>query len=175
MLSKGVLRTLLALAYAACCLAQPSSGRHPDTCKSRDGGDWVRPHECEYGCCVDSSDRGKICGSSDDCSHASGAWWLMALLTVAAVFLAVFGCLLLLACFDVPLPCCDKQVRRVLQSWPNKRALKARTRPDSIKDRPTCHSQNTSNASLSKLDDGEPVLSEVCEETRPESVTAPLL
>merc|ERR1712059_58964 len=125
---------LVVVACAACCvLAQHS--QHPDTCKSRDGGNWVKPRDCEHGCCIHSADQGRICGSIDDCSHATGAWWLMILISMIVGLLAVFGCLLLLACFDVPLPCCDKQIRGVLQSWTNRQALRARSRdshPDTI-------------------------------------------
>merc|ERR1711935_1022142 len=117
------MRLLLAAVLIATVLGQ----RNLDRCKSRDGNAWVKPGACKWQCCIQSSDRGAICGSQDDCDHASGTWWVMLLLTVGCVFLLLVACICLLNCFNIPIPCCDRQLKSLMQRWSNRATLNART------------------------------------------------
>eukprot|EP00656_Telonema_subtile_P012401 TRINITY_DN16240_c0_g1_i2.p1 TRINITY_DN16240_c0_g1~~TRINITY_DN16240_c0_g1_i2.p1 ORF type:complete len:124 (-),score=33.43 TRINITY_DN16240_c0_g1_i2:256-627(-) len=99
-----------------------------------------------------SSDQGQICGSTDDCDYASGSWGWMLLLTVVCAIIVLGLCTCVLVCFDVPVPCCNKQVKRLMQAWSNRVALRART-----ENTPTTSAQPARQNVWNKLDDGEPV------------------
>eukprot|EP00658_Telonema_sp_P-2_P045287 TRINITY_DN3321_c0_g1_i2.p2 TRINITY_DN3321_c0_g1~~TRINITY_DN3321_c0_g1_i2.p2 ORF type:complete len:155 (-),score=18.07 TRINITY_DN3321_c0_g1_i2:484-948(-) len=132
------------------CVMVAALALNRDTCKARDGDQWLKPSECMYGCCVQSSDRGRICGSSDDCSNEGGEWVLMALISVACALLLVGACFLVLVCFDVPIPCCNQQVQSLMQRWVNRKTLNARTPTPSQPAQPQ-------QSAWTKLDDCEPV------------------